>query len=151
MPIYNQTLILDLTPTISAGSAYAAGDVVGGLLTFNVYSAGGGGTIRRIALIDSDNEKAALRLYLFSTAPTSIADNAAFAPSAADLKKLLDVVAFAADDYTTVNSRAFIVERDLDLDYETADGRVYGYLVCDATPTYTAASDLTIRLTAWVD
>ncbi len=150
MPIFNKTRMVDLTPAITAG-AYTAGDVIGGMLTFDVHSAGGGGTIRRVTLIDVDNEKAAGKLYLFNSAPTSTADNAAFAPSAADMRKLIDVVSISAADYASVNSKAAAIKRDLAIDYTAADGRIYAYFVCDGTPTYTTAGDLTFRLTVWED
>jgi hypothetical protein len=150
MPVFNQTRTVDITPTITAG-AYSAGDVIGGLLAFDVYSAGGGGTIRRVLMIDADDEKAAGRLYLFSAAPTTIADNAPFAPSAADLRKLIDVITIAGNEYATVNSRAYVVKRDLGIDYASADGRVYAYWVCDSAVTYGTTGDLTLRLTAWED
>ena len=150
MPIFNKTRVVDVTPAITAG-AYAAGDVIGGLLTFDVYSAGGGGTIRRVVMIDTDDEKAAGKLYLFNAAPSGIADNAPFVPTAADMKKLIDIVSISAADYVSINSKAAAIKRDLAIDYQTANGRVYAYWVCDATPTYTTTGDLTFRLTAWED
>lgn len=150
MPIFNQTRIIDVTPTITAG-AYSAGDVIGGLIMFDVFSAGGGGTIRRIALLDADDEKAACKLYLFSAPPAAVADNAPFAPNTTDQRKLVDVIPFGAGDYVSLNGDAYAVKRDLNIDYAAADGRLYAYLVCDGTPSYTSTGDLMLRLTAWED
>lgn len=138
-------------------NAYTANDVVGGLLTFNVANAGGGGVIRWASIVDDDNEKAELALYLFDATPTTIADDAAFAPAIADLKKYIGKILFQAADYETINSNAVAmighgVSTDLlNIDFNTTNGNIYGYLVCTATPTYTAVTDLTIRLGIWLD
>jgi len=150
MPIFNNTRMVDVTPTITAG-AYSAGDVIGGLLTFDVHSAGGGGTIRRVTVIDSDDEKAASKLYLFSAPPAIIADNTPFAPTAADLRKLVDIVTLASNEYTTINGRAVAIKRDVGIDYVASDGRVYAYWVCDGAITYATTGDLTLRITVWLD
>ena len=138
----NRTFNASVALTITAG-AYSANDVVGGLLSFAVADTNGAsGIIRGLRLTDGDNEKAACKLWLFSSAPSTIADNAAFAPSVADLQKCLGYLTIAAADYTTVNSNALAVVDELSFDFSTANGTVYGYLVCDATPTYTATTDL---------
>lgn len=133
------------TLTISR-NAYTAGDVVGGLLTFDLSGAPEGSLITRALLVDDDNEKAELTLYLFNAAPTTIADADAFAPAVADLKKLITKIVFAVADYVTVNSNAYALKEDLNDLIPANTGYVYGYLVCTATPTYTASSDLWVSL-----
>lgn len=130
-------------PTIST-AIYAAGDVVTPLLTFTLNSVSG--IIRQIVIHDDDNEKAAGKLWIFSAQPTAFAANDAFAPVLADLQALVGIVNVAAGDYTTVNSNAVAVEKDINLSYLGAGAALYMYFVCDATPTYTAGSDLSIRL-----
>ncbi len=134
-----------VAPTI-ATSAYTAGDVVGGLLTFDISGMPEGGLITRALLVDDDNEKYELTLYLFNAAPTTIADADPFAPAIADLKKLVTKITFAVADYVTVNSNAYALKEDLNDVVPVTTGRLYGYLVCTSTPTYTAASDLWIAL-----
>jgi hypothetical protein len=147
---YNRTVTVQLTPTIST-SAYTANDVVGGLLVFDVVQSGGGGVVGQIEIADDHDVKAAFKLYLFNAAPTAIANDAAFAPAIADLKKLVGVVDIGTADYSTINSNAWAQVKDLNIWYSATGGTLYGYLVCDATPDYNAATDLTITLTAWVD
>jgi hypothetical protein len=137
-------------PTITAG-AYSAGDVVGGLLTIDVSGAPEGSLITRALLVDDDNEKAEITLYLFNASPTSFADNAAFAPVVADLKTLITKITFATADYVTVNSNAYALKEDLNDLIPANTGSIYGYLVCTATPTYAAASDLWIALDLLVE
>lgn len=134
-----------VAPTITAG-AYSAGDVVGGLLTFDVSGAPEGSLLTRALLVDDDNEKPELTLYLFNASPTSFADNAAFAPVVADLKKLITKVTFATTDYVTVNSNAYALKEDLNDLIPANTGSIYGYLVCTATPTYTATTDIWLAL-----
>lgn len=153
---YNRQKIITTALTVGT-DAYTANDVVGGLLTFNVANAGGGGVIRWASIVDDDNEKTELTLYLFSAAPTAIADDAAFAPAIADLKIYIGKILFQAADYETINNNAVALlghgaSTDyLNVDFSTSSGNIYGYLVCTATPTYTAATDLTVVLGVWLD
>ena len=73
-------------------------------------------------------------------------DNATFTPAVADLKALFAKVAIAADDYAELNSNAIAIIDDVNCVLPANNGQIYGYLVCTATPTYTATSDLTITL-----
>lgn len=151
MEIFNHTVIVEQQLAITAG-AYSANDVVGGLLTFDVHSAGGGGVIRQVILCDDDGEAAACKLYFFNAAPSSIADNGAYAPTFADLKKRVGArVAIAAADYNTFSGNSIAVKSDLSIEYATDGGKLYAYLVCDATPTYSATTDLYLRLVIWED
>lgn len=146
--VFDKVIEAQVTPTITAG-AYTALDVVGGLLTFNVSSPSGVGILNKLVIADDDDEKAVLTLYLFNAAPSTIADNASTTGALliADLKKLVCTISIAAADYKTINSNAYAVKEDINNVYK-ADGKgnLYGYLVCTATPTYTAATDLTLTL-----
>lgn len=133
------------TPTITAG-AYSAGDVVGGRLSFNLQAASGVWLLKSVRIADDDNEKAACKLYLFNSAPTSIADNAAFAPAIADLQALVAIVTIASADFSTINGNAVALKESLASVFTVPGGVLYGYLVCDATPTYAATTDLAITL-----
>lgn len=136
---------IETAPTITAG-AYSAADVVGGLLTFSTGGLPEGSILTRALLVDDDNEKAEITLYMFNAAPTSINDNAAFAPLVADLKKLVTKITFAVADYVTVNSNAYALKEDLNDQIPANGGSLYGYLVCTATPTYSATTDLWLAL-----
>lgn len=128
-------------------AAYTAGDVVGGLLTIPMHSVGGGGVLRQLSIIDDADQKEPLTLYLFDQLPSTIANDAAFAPTVADLKKLVGVVAIAALDYTTLNGNAYAIKSNLEIEFAVPGGNLYGYLVASDTPDYAAAGDLTLRLT----
>lgn len=150
---------ISVAPTIDIVDAYTANDVIGGLMIFAVGGIGGGGSIRSILIADDDNEKAASTLYIFNEKPTTIADDAAFAPTIADLKKLITTVTVEAGDYATVNSNAYAIlgghedlaTKNMDVPFVAVDGNLYIYNVCTATPTYTAATDLTFAITVRLD
>jgi hypothetical protein len=131
---------------VQIAGAYTANDVVGGLLTFTLGGAIGGGILNSILLVDDDSEGAALDLYLFNAAPTTIADDAAFAPVVADLKKLITKISIVAGDYVTVNGNDFALKETMNHIFSAVNGLIYGYLVCTGTPTYTAATDLYLEL-----
>lgn len=151
-------VISGVSPTIST-SPYSANDVVGGLLTFPI---GGGksfggitttGFLRVLTVTDDDNEKAAAKLHIFASAPTAIADGDAFAPSFADLKKRIGVVAVAAADYVSFSSNgvAQAIIKGIEMEFTAGDGNLYAFFVCDATPTYTAAADLAFTVITYID
>lgn len=139
----SRAIVLDVSLTPDT-NIYTAGDVVGGLITFPLPLGRTmeGGILQSVVLIDDDSEAAALTLYLFDAQPSAIADQAAFAPTYADLQKLIRPVAFASADYVTVGSDDYIIVDDINGVLPV--NQLYGYLVCAGTPTY--AAPLTIRL-----
>lgn len=154
MPLVNQQKEVALALTVKIGGAYSANDVVGGLLTFDVANAAGSGCVQAVRLVDDDNENAAMTLYLFNAAPTVFADDAAFAPTVADLKKLIGIVTIAAGNYVTLNGNSVALLQgpsSPNVFFKTATGMIYGYLVCTGTPTYTAATDLHLTLFCQMD
>jgi len=150
MPIFRNTKTIDV-PIVVTTPAYEANDVVGGLLTISVHSAGGGGIIRRLAITDAANQKEAYALHFFDQSPTVIADAAAYAPTIADLKKLIGSVAIAALDYVELNSMAVVIKAAVGIEFESSDGNIYAYLVAVATPDYAAVTDLNMRMTVDLD
>jgi len=147
MAIFQRYEMLDTTPTITAG-AYSDGDVIGGLITVAVPGANKTGLLNRLILIDDANQADAIDVFVFSAAPNTIADNAAFAPTEAALEGILGKVSIAAGDYWVENSLAVAEKNDLnDVLISDGGGSIYVYLVCNgSTPTYAATDDLTLRL-----
>jgi hypothetical protein len=148
--IFNRTKTIEVPLTISE-TAYSAGDVVGGLIDLDVHSAGGGGVVRRVILVDEDGKDAVFTLYFFDRPPQTIADDAAFEPDAADVLRLIGTVEIAAADYLDLNNTSVALKGDLGMDYTAVDGRLYVYLVCTATPNYDNDDALTLRVTVWAD
>ena len=137
-----------VTPTVTVG-AYSANDVIGGLLRFDVQSAGGFGVVNNAIVTDDANVISALTLYLFNAAPDAIADNGAFAPGYADLQKLVGIIPF--NTYSTLNSNKW-TQGTLAPNQSVAlpQNALWGYLVTAGTPTLTALC-ITVRLSVLVE
>lgn len=146
--------------TVTAGSAYAANDVVGGLITVPLgIGHSGGGFIQSVMLVDKDNEKASFTLYFWSEKPTSIANDAAFIPQESEAIYQIGSISLPATQYTSLASNAYAIGRAAgddaisgkELAWEYApSGAIYCYMVCTGTPTYTAADDLILRVTMFL-
>lgn len=136
---------LNVPITVST-SAYSANDAIGGPLAVNIPNAFPvGGVIRGIRIVDDDNEKAGLTACFFSSRPSTFADNAAFLPTISDVKKLVGSIAVAAGDYVTLNSNAIAWVNQKNIDFTLFEESVlYIYLVAAGTPTYAAATDLSV-------
>jgi len=132
------------TPTVTAG-AYSANDAVGGLLTFaNAGRVSGvGGVIKNMLLLDDAGQDATMELWLFNQTFTAMADNAAWAPSEADLRKLVAIIStvdgawFAAG--TPSAARVEVSQR-----YAVTGTSLFGQLVTRGTPTFAATDDITV-------
>lgn len=131
---------VDKQPVITAG-IYAANDVVGGLITLPIGK-NDSGKLVGIAIADDGDVKAEFNIHFFDAAPTSIVDNAAYAPTIADLQKRVTTVNVPTANYTTVNGNAYADVAPTA--YYDAD-RLYAYIVAVGTPTFTAIDDLFIR------
>ena len=143
-----------LTPTISTG-IYAAGDAIGGKLTFTngAVIGGRGGTITKVVIIDDDKELAPIDLVLFNQDFTATADNAAFDPTDADLENCIGYISMAATDYASFNDNSVATKTSglqMPFAFELGGASLYGQMVVRSAPTYTAVTDLTVRITlAW--
>jgi hypothetical protein len=129
--------------------AYTIGDNVGGLQTFNMadQGVGGGGRITQISLFDDDDLKAPLEIHIYHEAPTTFVDDAAFAPTFADLKKEVREVTMEAGDYVTQNGNAVGHKPNLDIDYKhDAGGNIYLNLVALSAVNPTTASAYYLRV-----
>lgn len=134
-------------------SAYAAGDVIGTLLTFTnmVTTAGNGFRIDTMLITEkTGTQRAALRLYLYQTnAVTVAADNAPFAPVDGDLDIVIGWIDCGPYDALNGNGNAVSVRNNIGL-YGTTSGStsIYGVVTAGpgATPTYGSTTDLRVRL-----
>lgn len=149
MPYPHYGKYIKSAPTITVTlNAYSDNDVVGGLITFELDGLSqNGGILNGLLLTDAANQSEPYRLFLFHDLPSTIANDAAFAPTIADLKKLFAVVTIAAADYVTVNSLQFVLKEDINDVFSVTNNRLYGYLVANgSTPDYAAATDLSLTL-----
>lgn len=143
--IAGATKRISVTPTIST-SAYAAGDALGGKLTFSnaARSSGYGGVITGVTIIDKDQERAPLELVLFNQDFTNTTDNAAFDPSDADLANAVCVIPIA--QYYNFNDNSIGYSGDLNISFNCNTTDLVGQLIVRSAPTYSATSDIIVIL-----
>lgn len=136
-----------VSPTVTAG-AYDAGDAVGGKLTFELNPPHRRGRIIGVTVIDRAQVKAELNLALYEADVSTIADNASYAPTAADLLKLVGLVNIPAAAYVDSASES-VAHIQVDgpcYELTPPSESVYGQLSTPGTPTYVATTDLTVIL-----
>lgn len=143
-----------VTPIVDTGGAYSAKDDIGGLLTFTniVCKNSRTVTIHSVMITDKSDNAVDYDVELFQSNPSTstITDQAAFDPSDTDLyTKMLPTVTLSStqthysyndngkSSLSSLASGAFVV---------TAGAPIYAALVSRGTPTYTAASDVTVLL-----
>lgn len=151
--IENNLVEFSQSPTITSGSAYVVGYAVGGLFTFANAVLGASsspsqsGKILSVLISDKAKQNAALDLILFDSAPTAPTDHTAFAPSAADIAKIVGVVSITAAMYSSFSANAAAwLNPNLKFFLAAAGTSLYGILVARGTPTYASTSDLQLRL-----
>lgn len=141
-----------LTLTV-ATSAYADGDVVGGLLSQTIMNRATSGFINKVSIVDDDEEGVALNLHVYNSAPSTIADNAAFAMSVTSAKAYAGYIAIATGDYTAGTGNKYAIVRTSgadDVQFDTPDGVLRFYLALNgAGVTFTAGTDLTVSVGVW--
>ena len=146
MPVGGKTVRVVQTPTVSAASAYAIKDAVGGLLTFaNAARVSGGSIIIEAAtILDLDRQMAVMDLVLFDQTFTATSDNAAFDPSDADLANVIGVISF--NQWADFNDNAIASRSGLGFAAKLAGTSLFGQLVTRSAPTYNSTSDITVIL-----
>jgi len=139
-------ITISQTPTVTAG-AYSAGDAVGGLLTFANAArvSGGGGVTKNILMIDDVGNDLALELWLFSVTFTAMADNAAWAPSEADLRNLIGVV-YSTDGAWAAAGTPSVNDIEVSKRYDLTGTSMFGQLVTRGTPTFSNTDDVTVKI-----
>lgn len=147
--------IIEVPITVTL-DAYTAEDVVGGLLTSDeIPQLSGGGYIAWVRLVDDAMQAEPYDLYVFNSPPSTIANDAAWAPLEADWLKFLGQIDIAAADYNTTGSEAdcaIVAGKDVVTDDyiwfdNLPNNRLYFYLVANnSTPDYADANDLTMHI-----
>ena len=131
--------------TVTNG-AYSAKDVVGGLMTFTGVLTDGvdTGVLQAISMDLKSAQTAVFVLHLFKSQPSTIADNAVFALSAADaLLKVASIpVTWVAANGSGSEVMSCYLTSSLNIPIESTGGVIYGYLVCDSNVTFASTSSL---------
>lgn len=155
-PVVGRSAVVPATPTVST-SAYAAGDCIGGKMTFaNMARLAGLTGLVQTAMIQCKSAQTfAADLIIFHTDPaaTTFTDNAAIAVNAADFDKIALRIPFVAGDWSNVGTPSVAEVSAQGKLYKAATGEtsLYGVLVSRGTPTLASTSDLKVVLKAMQD
>jgi hypothetical protein len=142
------------TPLITAGSAYSAGNVIGGAMTLLNIQDGGFSLIYSMTLVDQSAQNAPIDLFLFNKPLTStITDRIAVSLNSVDITNCLGVISIVAGDYSSTGTGSVAGKSGkLNLFIGIAGGtddHVYGLMVLrTASVTYTSTSALTVNIVA---
>lgn len=153
--IISSSRTLNATPTIDT-AIYASGDLLGTKMTFAgaAKEGVGSGTIHTVVLSDLDKESANVDLIIFNANPsaTTFTNNAALDIDDADLSKIACIISITT--HATFSDNGISYANGTNCVFEIADAAtptLYAALVVRATPTYTTAADLTLRLSILQD
>jgi len=146
-------ITVTVNPVLTVAGAYIAGDYVGtsaAAIPFAnvVRVAGGSGVIESAVLIDAARQSIACELWLFDTAVTPPADNAAWTVSDGNAATCIGVIPFSTYYASALNSVSS--PKGLGIAFSAVATTIWGCLVTRGAPTY-ASLGLTIRLNIMQD
>lgn len=142
--------ITTIQQTVTASSAYTAGNAVGGKITLPGLVSGDNRrcAITDVVLIDKANQSVPYDLVFFdSDLAGSVADKSAFAINASDLSKLLGSLSLSG--LSNLGSNGGVINGTNIYKRLTLVGRdAYAVLITRGTPTYASTSDVILRVTS---
>lgn len=144
--VSSKGITVSQTPTVTAG-AYSANDAVGGLLTFAAAALGTGlgGVVKDVLILDDAGQDAEMELWLFDQTFTAMSDNAAWAPSEADLRNLVCIISTTDGAWFAAGTpSAAMVEANQR--YDCTGTSLFGQLVTRGTPTFAATDDVSVKI-----
>jgi hypothetical protein len=146
--LLGRTSAPSVTPTVTASSAYSAGNVVGGLLSFaNAVDAALSGVLQRVTLNCKSVQTAGFKLYIFSANPSAstFTDKTAPAIAAADIGKLVDIISLGFPD-SGLGTHTLYVSDCVGDALVLAASSLSAVLVTTGTPTFAGSSDISVSL-----
>lgn len=163
--VFGKSVSIEVTPTVSASSAYTAEDQVGGIQTISetitdhlkrtrVVSPAADensvATLLTVTVHDKAKQSAALEIFFFDELPTvASSDNAAISITDAEMAgKCVGVVSIGASDYKNVAASSIAcvgLSQALAMRSKTDNGVLYAVAKTTGTPTYASTTDLVFR------
>lgn len=154
--VKNDFTIIDVTPTLDAGTAYADEDILfDTTVVSNAVLQNGASVLESLIVVDKDDNGAAFDIY-FTDNNAAIANaNAAEAATDAELSGVLTKVSVAAGDYVDLANGQIVVKSATAGDAgmgailqpaTSTDTSVWIFGVSQGTPTFTNADDLILRI-----
>lgn len=141
---------VQVLPTVTSASAYAVGNVVGGVMTFAnaVNSSVLSGVLESISIAIKSLQTSSFKLYLFKANPTSstFTDKSAPAIAVADAINLLDVYSFTTPDNGLGNNVTLYVSDAINRSFVASTSSLYAVLITLGTPTFSSTTDVVTTL-----
>lgn len=142
--VYRRTFTVN--PTVDT-NVYAAGDAIDVLQSVAeaLRGADQSGIIEQVNVVDASGQDAELDLIFYRASVTDGTDNAAYAPSEAELKESAGVIKIVLGDYAAFGTPSVAtVNPNLHLQFEGS--KILRFqIVSRGTPTYAGADDLQIQ------
>lgn len=142
-------IVATSTGLTTATTAYTSGDVLGGQLQFRIGDGFGAayGEVENVVIIDKAAVIGTVELWLFTSAVTPAADNAAVSFSDADMQNLVTVLNCSTGYANAANKVQLLDPAESRPVFTGASGILYGSLVTRSGHTFFgAATDLTVVL-----
>jgi len=135
-----------VTPVISTG-IYASGDAIGPIQSIlkAVSSSDQSGIISSFVISDEDGQDAPLDVIIFESSVTGGSDNAAYAPSQAEVNASVGAFSVLAGDYIAAGALSIATVKpafEFQFDQSTT---LFFQLVSRGTPTYSATDSLQLK------
>src|SRR5215469_10612694 len=146
------TDVFSATPTITSGSAYAAGNCVGGLITLASVPAHAVGYIQGASITDVDGQDAATDVYLFSDTPSgssTITDKTQINIATADLPLLIGTAHLATADWTLLGTTkpGYGMVSNLAFPFRVTSGStICAAIVTRGTPTWASTTSISLTV-----
>ena len=140
-----------VTPTVTASSAYTTGMVVGGVQTFaNPFQAGalsGAVMSMRVGIKSTQASITGLAIAWFKSVPTgTFTDKTAPAIATADVANLITIQALTASPVSLGSNLTWYESNGLGIDVVGATNNLYAVLIVTGTPTFLTNSDVVMTL-----
>jgi hypothetical protein len=133
----------------TTAAAYASGDCLGTVqtLTNALDAAYGTGLIESVSVVDTNNQKPAMDIIVFSSTPSAgtYVDNATPSFSTDAAGKIIRKIPIYASDYTTENDVAVADVNPLGRTVVSDSTSLYMVPVATGATTFTAATPVTVR------
>lgn len=143
------TNFISVSPTVDT-SIYASGDLIGTKMTFTpaVRQATRSGVITGVIIVDQSAQASDIDLVLFSANPsaTTFTDQAALDIADGDMAKIIAVIPFVAANRFAFADNGVKYAGSIMIPIKGTVNTIYGALVSRGTPTFAAATDVTVQL-----
>lgn len=149
--VITKTKTVTSTPTITSGAAYSSGNLVGGKGTLSNSVRPGilSGMISSVTIMDKSTQNADMDVIFFNADPsgTTYTDRAAYAPTDADMQKVICRVQVRDKDTFSANGQAYAQNVNCPFNLASNSANILYYVfVVRGTPTYTSTTDLTLSV-----